>query len=189
MWEVSWRLNKDSNILTPLTLLAITAFLSRSPDLLNKGPGGPASAGTWFSFQHLLSNSLELWTQTDLNFLSPGLYNNFTSTYFLRTSQFARNSTPIQSRSPSDIFDRMHLYIYTGAFLLLTAWPGSVCNTRNVVVNVLDCESVVSKFELPSLYKVHFCIYSWKMCDLLFTLLWVKTVPLLVFYKERFGIE
>ena len=34
----------------PLTLLAITAFLSRSPELLNRGPGGPASAGTWFSF-------------------------------------------------------------------------------------------------------------------------------------------
>ena len=32
------------------TLLAITAFLSRSPRLLNRGPG------TGFSFQHLLSN-------------------------------------------------------------------------------------------------------------------------------------
>ena len=40
----------------PPTLLAITAFLSRSPRLLNRGPGIPASAGTWFSFQHLLSN-------------------------------------------------------------------------------------------------------------------------------------
>ena len=43
------------NILTP-TLMAITAFLSRSPRLLNRGPAGPASAWTWFSFQHLLSN-------------------------------------------------------------------------------------------------------------------------------------
>ena len=39
----------------PPTLLAITAFLSRS-GLLNRGLGGPASAGTCFSFQHLLSN-------------------------------------------------------------------------------------------------------------------------------------
>ena len=46
---------QNCNILTP-TLLAITAFLSRSPGLLKRGPGGPASAGTWFSFQHLLSN-------------------------------------------------------------------------------------------------------------------------------------
>ena len=42
----------------PTTLLAITAFLSRSPGLLNRGPGGPASAGTWFSFQLLLFNWL-----------------------------------------------------------------------------------------------------------------------------------
>ena len=42
----------------PPTLLAITAFLSCFPGLLNQGPGGPASAGTWFSFQHLLSNCL-----------------------------------------------------------------------------------------------------------------------------------
>ena len=46
---------QNCNILTP-TLLAITAFFSHSPGLLNWGPGGPASAGTWFSFQHLLSN-------------------------------------------------------------------------------------------------------------------------------------
>ena len=50
---------QNSNILTH-TLLAIAAFLSRSPGLLNRGPGGPASAGTWFSFQHLLSNWSEL---------------------------------------------------------------------------------------------------------------------------------
>ena len=34
----------NCNILTP-TLLAITAFLSRSPGLLKRGPGGPASLG------------------------------------------------------------------------------------------------------------------------------------------------
>ena len=56
----SWRPNKDCNILTPPSLLAITAFLSCSPGLLNQGPGGPASARTWFSFQHLLSNWSEL---------------------------------------------------------------------------------------------------------------------------------
>ena len=50
---------QNCNILTP-TLMAITAILSRSPGLLNRGPGGPASAGTWFSFQHLLSNWLEI---------------------------------------------------------------------------------------------------------------------------------
>ena len=50
-----------------------------------------------------------IFSPTNLNFLSPGLYNNLTSTYFLRASQFALNSTPRQSRSLPDIFDRMHL--------------------------------------------------------------------------------
>ena len=49
-----------------------------------------------------------IFSPTDLNFLSAGLYNNLTSTY-LRASWFALNSTLRQSRSPPDIFDRMHL--------------------------------------------------------------------------------
>ena len=47
VWKVSWRLNKDCKILTP-TLLAIAAFLSRSPGLFNRGPRGPASARTLY---------------------------------------------------------------------------------------------------------------------------------------------
>ena len=50
---------QNCSILTP-TLMAITAFLSRSPGLLNRGPGGLASARTLFSFQHLLSNCSKL---------------------------------------------------------------------------------------------------------------------------------
>ena len=46
---------------------------------------------------------------TDLSFLSPGLYNNLTHTYFLRASQFALNSTLWQSTLSSDIFVRVHL--------------------------------------------------------------------------------
>ena len=61
--------------------------------------------------QHLLEHGSHssIFSPTDLNFLSPGSYNNLTSTYFLRTSQFALNSTPRLSRSPPDIFDRIHL--------------------------------------------------------------------------------
>ena len=97
-WVGDWT---ELQHIDPTTLLAITAFLSRSPGLLNRGPGGPASAGTWFSFS--------IFSPTDLNFLSLGLYNNLTPTYFLRASQLTLNSTPRQSRSPPDIFDRMHL--------------------------------------------------------------------------------
>ena len=67
---------------------------------------------------------------TDLNFLSPGLYNNLTSTYFLRASHLY-SIQPVDSqgyplipwylRSDAPV-------IYTGGFLLLTAWPGSICN-------------------------------------------------------------
>ena len=39
---------QNCNILTP-TLMATTAFLSCSPGLLNRGPGGPASQGAGFS--------------------------------------------------------------------------------------------------------------------------------------------
>ena len=59
VWEVSWRRNKDCNILTP-TLLAITVFLSRSSELLNRGAWGPSLSGTWSSFQHLLSKWSDL---------------------------------------------------------------------------------------------------------------------------------
>ena len=110
----------------PPTLLAIPAFLSRSPRLLNRGPGGAASAGTWFSFQHLLS-------PTDLNFLSPGWYNNLTSTYFLRASHLY-SIQPVNSQGYTLIpwYLRPDApVIYTGAFLPLTAWPGSICNTDN----------------------------------------------------------
>ena len=59
---------QNCNILTP-TLLTITAFLSRSPRLFNRGPGGPASLGAGFldrilSPTDLISNWSDL--QTDL---------------------------------------------------------------------------------------------------------------------------
>ena len=87
---------QNCNILT-LTLRAITAFLSRSPRLITRRPGGPASlehgphssifsptataqlgawgppsVGCWFSLPHLIPN----W----LNFLCTELYNNLTPT-------------------------------------------------------------------------------------------------------------
>ena len=87
--ERELKTEQNCSILTP-TLLAITVFLSRSPVL---GHGSHSS----------------IFSPTDLDFLSPGLCNNLMSTYFQRASQFALSSTPRQSRSPPDIFDRMHL--------------------------------------------------------------------------------
>ena len=103
MWEVSWRLNITAKYWPP-TLMAITAFLSRFPGLLNRGPGGLASLGHGPHFS--------LFSPTDLNFLSPGLYNDLTSTLLLASVTISHSIQPLDSqgrpRSP-DIFNRMHL--------------------------------------------------------------------------------
>ena len=134
---------QNCNILTP-TLLAITAFLSRSPGLLNRGPRGPASlgagflnrilsptrlipnrligglrapsAGCWLSQPHLISN----W----LNFLCTELYNSSTSTFFLWASQITLIQ-PIHGQGYTLLFlDRLHLLFTLVHFLF---WqPGRV---------------------------------------------------------------
>ena len=76
----------------PPTLLANIAFLSHSSGLLNWGPGAQLLLGH--------GSHSSIFSPTDLNFLSLGLYNNLMPTYFLRASQFALNSTLRQSRSP-----------------------------------------------------------------------------------------
>ena len=107
----------------PQTLLAIKAFLSRSPELLNWGPGGPASAGH--------GSHSSIFSPTDLNFLSPGLYDNLTPTYLLRASQFTLNSTPRQSRSPPDILDRMHL-LFIQVHFSFDSLAGSEVNMQHI---------------------------------------------------------
>ena len=75
-----------------------------SPVLLGCSTGGLGA-------QPLLGHGSHssIFSPTDLNFLSPGLYNNLVPTYFLRASQFALNSTLRQSRLSPDIFDRVRL--------------------------------------------------------------------------------
>ena len=92
-----------------------------------------AQPGAW-GIQPLLGHGSHssIFSLTDLNFLSPGSYNNLSPTYFLRASQMALSSTPRQSRSPliSWYLRPDAPVIYADAFLLLTAWPGSICNTH-----------------------------------------------------------
>ena len=59
------------------------------------GSWGPSLSGTWSSSQHLLSNWVE--------FLSPGLYNNLTSTYFQRASQFCTQFNPSTVKVAPDL--------------------------------------------------------------------------------------
>ena len=89
--------------------MTITAFLSRSPGLLNLGPGGLASVGCWFSLPHLISN----W----LNFLCTELYNSLTPTFFLWVSQIA-HIQPNHGQGYILIFlDWMHLLFTQVHFL------------------------------------------------------------------------
>ena len=112
---------QNCNILTP-TLMAITAFLSRSPGLLNRGHGGPAS------LRHGPHSSI--FSSTDLNFLSPGLYNNLTTTLLSASVTISHSIQTLDSQgcpwSP-DIFDRTHL-LFTQVHFSWQLWPGSVCN-------------------------------------------------------------
>ena len=124
--------------------MATIAFLSRSPGLLNRGPGGPASlwhvphssifsptglisncsfgglrapsAASWFSLPHLISN----W----LNFLCTELYNNSTPTFFLWAAQIVLIQ-PVHGQGYILIFlDRMNLLFTPVHFLF---WqPGRV---------------------------------------------------------------
>ena len=97
------------NILTP-TLMAIAAFLSRSPELLNRGPGGPASLG------HGPHSSI--LTPTDSIFLSPGLYNNLTSTLLPASVTISHSIQPLDSQGYILIFlERIQLLFTQVHFL------------------------------------------------------------------------
>ena len=120
MCERELKTQQNCNILTP-ALLAITAFLSRSPELLNRGPGGPASLGAGFLYRIFSPTGLiPNW----LNFLSTELYNRSTSTFFLWVSQIALIQ-PIHGQGYTLLFlDRMHLLFTLVHFLF---WqPGRV---------------------------------------------------------------
>ena len=109
--------------------MAITAFLSRSPVAAQPGTWGTGLSGTCSLFQHRLSNWSEIqliWTSCHRGY----------SIIWLQSSScerhnFALNSTPRQSRSYPDIPRPDAPVIYTGAFPILTAWPGrrSIYNT------------------------------------------------------------
>ena len=100
---------QNCNILTS-TLIAITAFLSRSPGQLNREPGGPVSLG------HVPHSGI--FSPTGLNFLSPWLYNNLTSTLLPVSVTISHSIQPLDSQGYILIFlDRMHLLFTQVHFL------------------------------------------------------------------------
>ena len=107
----------------PPTLLTITALLSRSPGLLNRGSGDPA-----------LNRELVLTTRTGTLTSSSELQLIWTSCNRGYIIVFADSIQPDDSQGHPLISWYLRPdapVIYTGAFLLLTAWLGqrSICNT------------------------------------------------------------
>ena len=80
----SWRTNRTATYWPPL--LWPSAFLSRSPGLLNRGPEGPASLVLVFStasYLQLIWSPKLVWSPNSLNFLCTELYNSSTPTQSL----------------------------------------------------------------------------------------------------------
>ena len=128
VWEGVGDRTKTATYWPPPTLLAITAFLSHSPGLLTQGPGG--SSLCW-DMVLILASSLQ-FTRTSCHWGYIIIWHPPTS---CKHHNFTFNSTPRQSRSPLISWYLLPdaPVIYTGAFLLLTAWPGSIYNTWNTI--------------------------------------------------------
>ena len=97
---------QNCNTLTPpTTLLTIAAFLSRSPGLLNRGPGDMVL---------IPATSIQLiWTSCRRGYIIIWCPPTTCKRHISHSIQ------PVHSQGyHNDTFDRMHLFFYTGAFLI-----------------------------------------------------------------------
>ena len=120
VWEVNWRPNKHCNILTPQLFWLSQPFFPVPLGCSNGGLGAKPLLGH--------GSHSSIFTTTDLNFLSPGLYNKLTSSYFLRVhinTQFNPSTVKVIPRNLRPVTP----VFYTGAFLILTTRPGPICNS------------------------------------------------------------
>ena len=130
MCERELETEQNNNILTP-TLLAIITFLSRSPRLLNRGPGGPASLSAGFLYRILSPTHL----QTADFLSSSGLYNDLTLT-LLPSSATIALIQPVHDQSYNILifFDRMHLLFTLVHFLFWQlCWVGGQYATNQTL--------------------------------------------------------
>ena len=111
-----WELEKHN-----CNILAITAFLSRSPGLLNRGPGGPFC---WVLVFSSASCHWRVWSPKLTDFLSLLSYIIVQRPLLLVGVTIALIQ-PIHGHCyNSDIPRPDAPVIYTGAFPILIAWPG-----------------------------------------------------------------
>ena len=125
-------MEQNCYILTP-TLLAITAFLTRSPGRLNRAPGGPASLGhvpqsSIFSPTHLISNSSDLQLTDFLS--SPRLYNN------LMPTLLPASITISYSFNPSTVKVIISWYSLTGCTCYLHRCISYLDSPAGLAVNI-----------------------------------------------------
>ena len=99
--------------------MAITAFLSRYPGLLNRGPGGQASLGPCPHSGISPTNSKFLCTE--LYCFTPTQGDNLDCRQVSTCRQSRLSPWYLRPDAP---------VIYTGAFPILTARPWSICNMR-----------------------------------------------------------
>ena len=94
------------------------------PVLLNCSTGAWGPSLCWDMVLFPASLAPTLWTSCRRGYIII-----LTLTYFLQASQFALNSTPRQSRSPPDIFDRIHrLFTLVHFFFWQLCWGQYVTN-------------------------------------------------------------
>ena len=120
VWEVSWRRNRDCNILTSISSdyssTSSSFYWAAQPG--SWGPKPPLQR--WHSLRQLISNKdwnslsrTELclpqtptnWHPLNQTVCGTGLYNSLTASCFLWASHLHR------SRLYLDVFDRMHLFL------------------------------------------------------------------------------
>ena len=144
---------QNCNILTPPQLFWIQQHFFRV--LLGYSTRGLGA-------QPLLGHGSDssILSPTDLNFQLPGLYNNLTTTYFLRASQFAPSSTLRQSGlSPDPLISSTRCTCYLHRCIShLTARPGrrSICymKTRLVVYQIEKVYAVICENHCLVVYKI-----------------------------------
>ena len=148
MCERELETEQNCNILNP-TLLAITAFLCRSPGLLNRGPGAH-SAGCWLSLPHLSPTGL-ISKRTD--FLSSPSYIIVQRPLLLMGVTIALIQ-PIHGQGyNSDIPRPDAPVIYIGAFPILIARPGR--RSIYMYTYTKKGEKTTSKFKTTKFPKIH----------------------------------
>ena len=139
VWEVSWRLNRDCNILTPIS--SIFSSTSFSFCWAAQRGGGWGHSPLLRAGSHCLE--LQQLTPNWLNFLSHRVISLFDIHLLLVSVATAPNSTCLQSRLYPDIFDRMHL------FLDWRLGRRSICYTSLSCFSALSIEKQTGNIEQP----------------------------------------